>query len=429
MTDEQRVLIIDHEPGSRFLIKGVLTRDLNVPVVEVDTALDGLEYLEKERFLFVLLELSLPTISGVRVLEIIRQSPKLASTPVIALTARGDEATIRRVIQLGIVGIIAKPLERAKLGERLLSYMGRIGRAEGVGVGLTPVNASATVLVADGDPNFRQFVTSTLRGSRRILSASTGVDALRVALNEKPAVALIGQDLGVLRSDVLVMEMRGQKKLQSMRIIAVPPRGQTALDPSAVQYDGVMSRTFIPEVFREQFDRQFRPMGPIDRLLGEHPALHSSVVSAVEQICGMMLSADVTELATPPDLGDNLVEATQQVTMPDGQTFSTTVTGSAATAKAVAARLLGLEPADVAPEDAGASLGEMVNIVTGRLRNSLGEAGVVISCDSPNIRSGSQIDTPHSQTQGRRDFAFGSQDQEITLVVTLSPAPAEGLET
>jgi CheY-like chemotaxis protein len=427
MTDEQRVLIIDPDPRARFLIKGVLTRDLNVPVVEVDSALGGLEALEKERFLFVLLELSLPTIGGVRVLEIIRQSPHLAGTPVIALTALGDEATIRQIIQLGIVGVIAKPLERAKLGERLLSYMGRIGRTPHVRTGAqTPMSATSTVLVADGDPNFRHFVTSTLRGERRILSASTGVDALRLALTENPAVALIGQDLGVLRSEVLVMEMRAQAKLQTMRIVSVMPRGQTTPELSSVHYDGVMSRTFIPEIFREQFDRQFSPVGPIDRLLGEHPALHAGMVSAVEQICGMMLNADVTELATHPGFSGDIVEASQLVTMPDGLTFLATVTGEIGSATIVGARLLGTAEAEVTGEDAGAALGEVVNIVTGRLRNALGEGGVAIRCDLPVIRAGSLAGTAHTQAEGRRDLFFGSSDGTIMLAVTLSPAPANG---
>lgn len=427
MSETRKVLIIDHDPRARFLIKGVLTRDLNVPVTEVDTALDGLELLEKEPFLFVLLELALPTMSGVRVLEILRQTPHLAATPVVALTSKCDEPTIRRVIELGIAGVITKPLDRSKLGERLLTYMNHLASRRGTHVETAPAGlgvaaGTGAVLIADGDANFRHFVTSTLRGGQRILSAATGVDALRLALEHKPAVALIGQDLGVLRSDVLVMEMRGQSKLQSMRIVGVAPKGRSDLGASSHHYDGIVTRTFVPDLFREQFDRQFQPAGLIDRLLAEYPWLRASITSAVEQICGMVVGIEVTELPSHTEMTGQIVDAYQDLTIPGlGVSFRVSTSSEIASARVLASKLVRSEAGDVTDEDVGAGVGQVSTIVAGRLRNSMGERGVALDVGPPQSRTCLSTETVETDVNRLRLF-FGSVDQAVMLAVTLSPS-------
>src|SRR5919202_6791328 len=84
----RRVLIIDGEQPARREIKIACEQD-GYDVVEVDTGVDGLRELEESRPSIVLLEVTLPDISGFDVCRDIRKLDQ--QVPVIMLRYRSDE--------------------------------------------------------------------------------------------------------------------------------------------------------------------------------------------------------------------------------------------------------------------------------------------------------------------------------------------------
>ncbi len=122
----QRVLVVDDEP----MVLEVLSRYLRSDGFEVATAADGREALvrfgESEPDL-VLLDLMLPHIDGY---EVFRQLRERASTPVIMLTARGEE--IDRIVGLdgGADDYIGKPFSPREVVARVRAVLRRAGPAE-----------------------------------------------------------------------------------------------------------------------------------------------------------------------------------------------------------------------------------------------------------------------------------------------------------
>jgi DNA-binding response OmpR family regulator len=117
----QRVLVVDDEPMVREVLERYLTRD----GFEVTTAADGEEALarfsEAEPDL-VLLDLMLPLIDGD---EVFRRLRRHAPTPVIMLTARGEETD--RVVGLdrGADDYIAKPFSPREVVSRVRAVLRR----------------------------------------------------------------------------------------------------------------------------------------------------------------------------------------------------------------------------------------------------------------------------------------------------------------
>jgi CheY-like chemotaxis protein len=58
----------------------------------------------------VLLDLKLPKIDGMEVLEEIKKDPKLGHTPVVMLTSSREERDLVRSYQLGVNAFVVKPV-------------------------------------------------------------------------------------------------------------------------------------------------------------------------------------------------------------------------------------------------------------------------------------------------------------------------------
>ena len=118
----RRLLLVEDDPT----LRQALTFNLAREGYEVATAADGeaaLEAARNERLDLVLLDVMLPGMSGVEVLRVLRREG--VTTPVIILSAKGDE--IDRVVGLkvGADDYVAKPFSRPELLARIEAVLRR----------------------------------------------------------------------------------------------------------------------------------------------------------------------------------------------------------------------------------------------------------------------------------------------------------------
>ena len=123
----RRLLIVEDDPTLRQALTFNLTRE----GYEVTSAADGeaaLEAARSDRLDLVLLDVMLPGMSGVEVLRVLRREG--ITTPVIILSAKGDE--IDRVVGLkvGADDYVAKPFSRPELLARIEAVLRRQRREE-----------------------------------------------------------------------------------------------------------------------------------------------------------------------------------------------------------------------------------------------------------------------------------------------------------
>ena len=80
--------------------------------VRFDFAGSGLEAIERlalASYELVVLDLNMPDVGGVEVIEFIRSQDKLRALPILVVTTRGDDASRTRVLEAGASGFLAKP--------------------------------------------------------------------------------------------------------------------------------------------------------------------------------------------------------------------------------------------------------------------------------------------------------------------------------
>jgi len=111
-----KVLVIDDEPGIRNLLDTLLSRK-GYDVVLADSGQKGLEVFRRERPDVVVLDLKMPGMDGLAVLQQVRSfNPK---QPVIILTGAGTSETEQQVRALGVTEYVEKEFSLHLLGDSL----------------------------------------------------------------------------------------------------------------------------------------------------------------------------------------------------------------------------------------------------------------------------------------------------------------------
>lgn len=108
------VLIVDDNPVNRLLPSAILRKE-GCSVAEAANGEDALTYLAKDRVDCVLLDISMPGLSGEEVCERIRKEPTLAGLRVIAYTAHAMPEEKQRIMSAGFDDLLIKPISRAGL--------------------------------------------------------------------------------------------------------------------------------------------------------------------------------------------------------------------------------------------------------------------------------------------------------------------------
>ena len=114
----RRVLVIDDHPVNRTLAM-VLLRDAGWVVDEAPGGAEGLAKLAAGQFDSVLLDISMPGMSGEEVCQRIRADEKLKSLFVVAYTAHALESERQHILSAGFDGLLTKPISRASLFDAL----------------------------------------------------------------------------------------------------------------------------------------------------------------------------------------------------------------------------------------------------------------------------------------------------------------------
>lgn len=108
------ILVVDDNCINR-LLPGLILRPFGWDVYEVDSGLAALDVLQTTHISCVLLDISMPEVSGIEVLADLRQDKQFKSLKVVAFTAYAKQDDVERLLSIGFDAVLIKPLTSAKL--------------------------------------------------------------------------------------------------------------------------------------------------------------------------------------------------------------------------------------------------------------------------------------------------------------------------
>jgi len=118
-----RVLVVDDEPHIRRVLEAILRKEGFDVLVAIDGS-QGLEELDAEHVDLVILDLMMPGANGLEILSKIRSRPERPDTPVIILTAKGQDTDRDAAFAGGANDFLTKPFSPKKLIARIQEILG-----------------------------------------------------------------------------------------------------------------------------------------------------------------------------------------------------------------------------------------------------------------------------------------------------------------
>ncbi len=115
----KKILLVDDDPDIRMIATISLAQIGGFDVVEAPSGTDALERLATWTPDVVLLDVMMPEMDGPTTLARIHELGVAPEVPVILLTAKVQQREVDRYIELGAIGVIAKPFDPMTLAEQV----------------------------------------------------------------------------------------------------------------------------------------------------------------------------------------------------------------------------------------------------------------------------------------------------------------------
>jgi len=121
----KKILIIEDDKDIIELVRHYLEKE-NFVLKDSADGFSGLKKAKAENFDLVILDIMLPEMDGLEVCKELRADPKTSSTPVIMLTAKGEETDKIVGLEIGADDYLTKPFSPRELVARIKALLRRV---------------------------------------------------------------------------------------------------------------------------------------------------------------------------------------------------------------------------------------------------------------------------------------------------------------
>jgi DNA-binding NtrC family response regulator len=141
MSCVKRILIVDDEPNIRLVFRTALASS-EYAISTAENGETALLWLQADPFDLVLLDLQMPAVDGMEVLESLRESGN--NVPVIIVTAHGSVPNAVQAMKLGAIDFLAKPVTPDALRSVVADVLARHADQRSDAANLEPQPRSVT---------------------------------------------------------------------------------------------------------------------------------------------------------------------------------------------------------------------------------------------------------------------------------------------
>jgi DNA-binding response OmpR family regulator len=181
LDEPTRILVVDDDP----ILREFASVYLATPYTAIDTASDGVAArcrLAEVSYDIILLDIEMPELDGLSLLQEIRSDERLRHLPVIMLTGHDDIASIDRAYHIGANSFAAKPVNWRQLSYQIRYVLrtSRLERAQGGDLGdCGNAPSEGHVATPATERDVRDFLQTVVRRMNSIEENLSALDRAR----------------------------------------------------------------------------------------------------------------------------------------------------------------------------------------------------------------------------------------------------------
>ncbi len=271
-----KVLIVDDERVSRTVLSRFITKKFPFcSVIEAENGLEALQLVNKESPDIVFLDLRMPIMNGVEMLEVMRKIPNRMLTPVAITSAVQEKSIVLRLNQLGVIEYLLKPFDVTSVYPRISKVFKMIrenkeSRAlEMIASDLygTEKQSMKTkfhkILLVDNDLSFQMFFTSMIGNRCEVVFSDNGEDAYKKVLHDKMITDVCisenlptagtttqNQKVGLQNLNFLAKKLQEIERSPTVRVLLCADRESLYIEEKK-HFKGLIKRTYVQKQFLE----------------------------------------------------------------------------------------------------------------------------------------------------------------------------------
>ena len=120
----KKVLLVDDSSTARLVTRMIFSQKANYVLLSAVDGRDAVERARAEKPDLILMDVMMPRMTGLEACRILKQDKETSKIPVILLTTRGEEASVREGYESGCSDYLTKPVNDAELLDLLKAYLG-----------------------------------------------------------------------------------------------------------------------------------------------------------------------------------------------------------------------------------------------------------------------------------------------------------------
>ena len=108
------LLYVEDNPANLMLVENLISRRPDIRLLSAKEGLEGIRLAQTVLPDMILMDINLPGINGIRVLELLAQDQLTAHIPVVALSANAMPRDIEKGLEAGFFRYLTKPIRVAE---------------------------------------------------------------------------------------------------------------------------------------------------------------------------------------------------------------------------------------------------------------------------------------------------------------------------
>jgi len=118
-----QIVIVDDSTTTASILRSLSSKLDGVNSVAFTDAVEALDYLRENSANLVIVDYSMPSITGIEIAKRLRRSMRHLDTPIIMLTASKEPTVRTRALEVGVTAFLNKPVRPQEFKSCVLKHM------------------------------------------------------------------------------------------------------------------------------------------------------------------------------------------------------------------------------------------------------------------------------------------------------------------